>query len=243
MDAEQVGTTARLLSVVSYNIHQCVGSDRRRDATRIAAILKELDADIIGLQEVHSAHDGTFEAYQMRYLAETTGYHVVSGPNVTKTNSEYGNVLLTRHSVVRVNRLDLSVPGREARGAIDADIAIGDRVVRVIVSHLGLGARERRYQTKRLLGLLAQEKTSPIIALLDINEWFPLGAPILRFNEEFGRAPCFRSFPSFFPLFSLDRVWVKPCAALITVEPYITPITRVASDHLPLVAKIDPDRF
>ncbi|HEV8722707.1 MAG TPA: endonuclease/exonuclease/phosphatase family protein [Candidatus Binatia bacterium] len=243
MGADQIGTTPRLLSVVSYNIHQCVGSDRRRDATRIAAILKELNADIIGLQEVHSAHDGTFEAYQLRYLAESTGNHVVSGPNVTKANSEYGNVLLTRHSVVRVNRLDLSVPGREARGAIDADIAIGNHVVRVIVSHLGLRARERRYQTKRLLGLLGQEKTSPIVALLDINEWFPLGAPILRFNEEFGKAPCFRSFPAFFPLFSLDRVWVKPCAALIKVEPYITSVTRVASDHLPLVATIDIERF
>ena len=47
MGADQIETTPRLLSVVSYNIHQCVGSDRRRDATRIAAILKELNADII----------------------------------------------------------------------------------------------------------------------------------------------------------------------------------------------------
>jgi endonuclease/exonuclease/phosphatase family metal-dependent hydrolase len=243
MDADQIGTAPRLLSVVSYNIHQCVGSDRRRDPTRIATVLKELDADIIGLQEVHSAHDGTFEAYQMRYLAETTGYHVVSGPNVTKSNSEYGNVLLTRHSVARVRRLDLSVPGREARGAIDADISVGDCAVRVIVSHLGLGVRERRYQTKRLLELLVQERPCPTIALLDMNEWFPFGAPILRFNREFGKAPCFRSFPSFFPLFSLDRVWVRPCAALIKVQPHITPITRVASDHLPLVATVDIDRF
>src|SRR6266511_5661353 len=215
MGAEQIETTPRLLSVVSYNIHQCVGTDRRRDATRIAAILKELNAEIIGLQEVHSAHDGTFEAYQMRYLAETTGYHVVSGPNVTKTNSEYGNVLLTRHSVVRVNRLDLSVPGREARGAIDADIAIGNHVVRVIVSHLGLRARERRYQTKQLLGLLGKEKTSPIVALLDINEWFPLGGRRILLKKKFGKAPCFRSLPAFFSLFSLDRVWVIPCAALL----------------------------
>jgi endonuclease/exonuclease/phosphatase family metal-dependent hydrolase len=243
MCAQQVETTPRLLSVVSYNIHQCVGMDGRRDATRIAGILKDLNADIIGLQEVHSAHDGTFEAYQMRYLAESTGFHVISGPNVTKPNSEYGNVLLTRHSVVRVRRLDLSVPGREARGAIDADISVGERLVRVIVSHLGLGARERRYQTRRLLGLLGQEKTSPIVALLDINEWFPYGAPILRFNEEFGKAPCCRSFPAFFPLFSLDRVWVRPRAALVQVQSYITPITRIASDHLPLLATIDIDRF
>jgi endonuclease/exonuclease/phosphatase family metal-dependent hydrolase len=243
MCAAENETTARLLSVVSYNIHQCVGVDGRREPTRIAAILKELNPDIIGLQEVHSAHDGTFEAYQMRYLAEATGYEVVSGPNVTKNNSEYGNVLLTRHSVVRVQRLDLSVPGREARGAIDADIAVGKRTVRVIVSHLGLGIRERRYQTKRLLGLLGQEKTSPIVLLLDLNEWFPFGGPILRFNEEFGKAPCCRSFPSFFPLFSIDRIWVSPRAALLRVQPYLTRLTRVASDHLPLVATIDLDRF
>jgi endonuclease/exonuclease/phosphatase family metal-dependent hydrolase len=232
-----------LLSVVSYNIHQCVGMDRRRDVTRIAAILKELNADIIGLQEVHSAHDGTFEAYQMRYLAETTGYDVISGPNVTLENSEYGNVLLTRHAVVRVRRVDLSVPGREARGAIDADIDVGDRHVRVIVSHLGLGMRERRYQTKRLIGLLNQEKTSPVIVLLDLNEWFPFGGPILRLNEQFGKAPCFRSFPSIFPLLPLDRVWVRPRAALLEVQTYLTPATRIASDHLPLLATIDPNRF
>jgi endonuclease/exonuclease/phosphatase family metal-dependent hydrolase len=83
----------------------------------------------------------------------------------------------------------------------------------------------------------------PTVVPLDLNEWFPFGAPILRFNQEFGKAPCFRSFPSFFPFFSLDRVWVRPCAALIKVQPHITPITHVASDHLPLVATIDLDRF
>jgi endonuclease/exonuclease/phosphatase family metal-dependent hydrolase len=232
-----------LLSVLSYNIHQCVGLDGRRDATRIAGILKEVNADVVGLQEVHSAYDGTFEAYQTRYLAEATGYNVVNGPNVTKENSEYGNILLTRHEVVRVRRLDLSVPGREARGAIDADIAIGDRMVRVIVSHLGLGIRERRYQAERLIALLGQEKTMPVIVMLDLNEWFPVGAPILRFNEEFGKAPCLRSFPSVCPLFSLDRVWVKPRAALVGIQTHKTPVTRVASDHLPIVANIDATRF
>jgi endonuclease/exonuclease/phosphatase family metal-dependent hydrolase len=65
MDTGQTGAAPRFLSVVSYNIHQCIGSDRRRDATGIATVLRELDADIIGLQEVHSAHDRTFEAYQI----------------------------------------------------------------------------------------------------------------------------------------------------------------------------------
>jgi len=231
-----------LFSAVSYNIHQCVGIDRRRDPARIAQIVNELDADVIGLQEVHSENGGPEESHQMQYLAQATRRTAIAGPMVMKANSEYGNVLLTRHPVIHTRRLDLSVPGREARGAIDVDIDTGHGVLRVIVSHLGLRVRERIYQTKRLLASIAKESTTPIIVLLDFNEWFPWAFPILRFNEEFGKAPAFRTFPSPAPIFSLDRIWVKPQGALVSVRRHITPLTRVASDHLPLHATIDIHR-
>jgi endonuclease/exonuclease/phosphatase family metal-dependent hydrolase len=228
-----------LLTVVSYNVHQCVGLDRRRDPSRIAQVLNELNADIIGLQEVHSESGSSAELHQMSYLAAQTNRTAIGGPIVTKTTGEYGNVLLTRHRVVNIRLIDLSVPGREARGAIDADIDTGHAIIRVIVSHLGLRVRERMYQTKRLLGRIAKEGTSPIIVLLDFNEWFPFGFPILRFNEEFGKAPAMRTFPSAMPIFSLDRVWVKPRRALVSVGRYVTPLSRIASDHLPLHATVD----
>jgi endonuclease/exonuclease/phosphatase family metal-dependent hydrolase len=231
-----------LFSAVSYNIHQCVGMDRRRSPARIAQILKELRPDVVGLQEVHSENGGPEESHQMQYLAQATGLTAIAGPMILKANSEYGNVLLSRHPVVNTRRLDLSVPGREARGAIDVDIDTGHGLMRVIVSHLGLRVRERIYQTKRLLASIAKENTSPVIVLLDFNEWFPLAFPILRFNEEFGKAPSLRTFPSPAPILSLDRIWVKPQRALISVRRYITPITRVASDHLPLHASIDIGR-
>ena len=234
--------TRKLFSAVSYNIHQCVGIDRRRSPARIAQILNELDADVIGLQEVHSENNGTGESHQMEYLAQATGRTAIAGPMIARANGEYGNVLLSRHPVINTRRLDLSVPGREARGAIDADIDTGDGVLRVIVSHLGLRVRERIYQTKCLLAGIAKESTTPVIVLLDFNEWFPLAFPILRFNEEFGKAPSLRTFPSPAPIFSLDRIWVKPQRALVSVRRYITPLTRVASDHLPLHASIDIDR-
>ena len=227
------------LTVVSYNIHQCVGLDRCRDPSRIAQVLNELNADIIGLQEVHSESGGSAELHQMSYLAALTNRTAIAGPIITSTTGEYGNVLLTRHRVVNIRLIDLSVPGREARGAIDADIDTGHGVIRVIVSHLGLGVRERMYQTKRLLARIAKEEISPVIVLLDFNEWFPFGFPILRFNEEFGKAPAMRTFPSSMPIFSLDRVWVRPRRALVSVGRYITPLSRIASDHLPLHATVD----
>jgi endonuclease/exonuclease/phosphatase family metal-dependent hydrolase len=228
-----------LFSAVSYNIHQCVGMDRRRRPARIAQILKELDADVIGLQEVHSENNSTEESHQMQYLAQATGRTAIAGPMILRSNSEYGNVLLSRYPVISIRRLDLSVLGREARGAIDVDIDTGHGLLRVIVSHLGLRVRERIYQTKRLLAGIVAESTTPVIVLLDLNEWFPFGFPIMRFNEEFGKAPSLRTFPSPAPIFSLDRVWVKPQRALVSVRRYITPLTRIASDHLPLVACID----
>ena len=38
------------LRVVTYNIHKCVGLDRLRRPERVVKVLKEIDADIIGLQ-------------------------------------------------------------------------------------------------------------------------------------------------------------------------------------------------
>jgi endonuclease/exonuclease/phosphatase family metal-dependent hydrolase len=40
-----------MITVASYNIRKAVGLDRRRDPGRIIAILAEIDADIVALQE------------------------------------------------------------------------------------------------------------------------------------------------------------------------------------------------
>jgi endonuclease/exonuclease/phosphatase family metal-dependent hydrolase len=232
-------STASLLSVVSYNIHQCVGFDGRRDPARIARILQELNPDIVGLQEVSSESNGRVESLQMKYLADQTGLVAIPGPTITKHNNEYGNVLLSRYPVSKFRRLDLSVPGREPRGAIDAEIDINHKLVRVIVSHLGLGAAERRYQVKQLLGELSANDPSPVLIIMDHNEWFPLRQSLRLLHDRFGRPPRLPTFPSIVPFLPHDRVWVKPLAALVGVERYLTRLTRIASDHLPLKAIID----
>ena len=110
----------QVFSVLSYNIHECVGSDRWRNPARIAEVIKESGADIIGLQEVHSDASGTEELHQMNYLAAATGLQAIPGPAVERRNGHYGNVLLTSYKVLAVHNLNLSYPGREPRGAIEA---------------------------------------------------------------------------------------------------------------------------
>jgi endonuclease/exonuclease/phosphatase family metal-dependent hydrolase len=231
-----------LLTVASYNIHRCIGRDRQWHPGRIARVLQELDADIVGLQEVHSRSGGSKESYQMKYLADVMGFEAVAGTTMLKSDAEYGNVLLSRYPVVNVRRLDLSVPGHEPRGAVDADIQYGSKTVRIIVSHLGLGLIERRRQMKKLLATVETDPSNVCVLLMDHNEWLPWG-PVIRWcNERFCETRrAAKTFPAAFPIFALDRIWVQPAKALVAVERYISVLSKIASDHLPIRGKIDVD--
>jgi endonuclease/exonuclease/phosphatase family metal-dependent hydrolase len=225
-------------SVLSYNVHECVGVDRRRDPTRIAQIIRESGAQIVGLQEVHSDSSGAEQLHQMNYLSATTGLQAVPGPAVERRNGHYGNVLLTSCKVLDVYKIDLSYLQREPRGAIDADLEIGGEPVRVIVTHLGLRPAERRFQVKKLLTALSQKRTRIVILLSDFNEWLPTGRSLRWLHTQLGKTALVRTFPSRFPIFALDRIWVSPPAALNQLCCFHTPLTRIASDHLPLKATI-----
>jgi endonuclease/exonuclease/phosphatase family metal-dependent hydrolase len=232
-----------LLTVASYNIHQCIGRDRQWHPGRIARVLQELDADIVGLQEVHSRSGASKESYQMQYLADMTGFEAIAGPTMLQSDSEYGNVLLSRYPITDVRRLDLSIPGREPRGAVDAEIQHGEKVIRIIVSHLGLGVIERRYQMKQLLATVETDQSDLCVLLVDHNEWLPWG-PVIRWcNNKFGESRAVKTFPSAFPMLALDRIWAQPAEALIEVERYVSVAARIASDHLPIRGTIDVEKI
>jgi endonuclease/exonuclease/phosphatase family metal-dependent hydrolase len=175
----------------------------------------------------------------MNYLAGVTGLHAVAGPAVERRNGHYGNVLLTSKKVLAVHKLDLSYPGREPRGAIDADLDIDGEAVRVIVTHLGLLPAERRFQVRKLIAALSEQRTRTVVLLSDFNEWLPTGRSLRWIHTHFGKTALVRTFPSRFPLFALDRIWVSPAAALAELCCIRTALSRCASDHLPLRAIIN----
>jgi endonuclease/exonuclease/phosphatase family metal-dependent hydrolase len=219
---------------VSYNIHQCVGMDGRRDVERIARVLSSLDAQLIGLQEVGTDFESGKKSGQMEYLARATGLQAIAGHTIEQQTGPFGNVLLTSWPILESRLLDLSVPGREPRGAIDAHLTINGETVRVIVTHLGLRAAERRYQVRRVLEALSHGQSRFIIVLGDINEWVLRSRPLRWLYGRFGTPPAPRTFPSWCPLFALDRIWVLPREMLLEVHAHSTPLTHIASDHLPV---------
>lgn len=221
------------IELVSYNVHGCVGWDGRADPARVAAVLEEIGGDIVALQEVPPLERGG-ELFLNRVSA-ATGLKAIAGAELLGHFAHYGNALLTRFAVKRMSTLDLGVQGREPRGAINVDLECGAVRLNVIATHLGLSPAERRTQIQRILPVVTQQ-TCPVALLGDINEWFTWGRPLRWLHAHFGRPPAPRSFPSLCPTFRLDRVWVSRPSIVTSVRAHITPLSRKASDHLPVRA-------
>jgi len=223
------------LTLATWNIHGGVGTDGRYDEDRVFDVLREMRADVVALQEVASLEThGTF----LPRLTRATGYAAVAGPTLTRTRGDFGNAVLSRYPVCDVARLDLGLPGCEPRGALDVKIDIEGREVRVIATHLGLRPRERRAQVKRLLGALAEGDPHVTVLMGDLNEWYLWGRPVRWLHEHFRATPALATFPSWRPLFALDRIWVRPAAFLLGLQRHATACARRASDHLPLLATV-----
>jgi endonuclease/exonuclease/phosphatase family metal-dependent hydrolase len=220
--------------VATYNIHRAIGRDGVFDPERVAGVLSELDAEVIALQEVQTGATGRNLLHLFR---DRLGTEAIHGVTMLRKDAEFGNVLLTRHPVISVARLDLSVPPHEPRGALDVLLECGSRRLRVLATHLGLWPYERRRQVRQLLGALSDDDV-PTVLMGDLNEWFLWGRPLRWLHVQFKRTPAPPTFPSSRPLFALDRLWVRPRNLLQRLAVHASPLARVASDHLPLVATL-----
>ena len=214
------------LRIASYNVHGCVGTDGRKDASRIAQVIEQLDCDTVGLQEVD---------YRLDYIAQRVGMEAIAGPTLVRHEGPFGNALLTRRKILDVRRVYLGYGRREPRNALDVDLDVNGEKVRVIVTHLGLFAAERRWQVRTLVEHV-RETNERLVVLGDINEWLPLSRPLRWLNRLMGHSVADRSFPSRWPLVALDRVWVRPRPALLALKAHRSPLAQLASDHLPVKA-------
>ncbi|MBU1568122.1 MAG: endonuclease/exonuclease/phosphatase family protein [Proteobacteria bacterium] len=228
------------LRVATYNIHRGVGWDGVEDYLRIAAVLSEIDADIIALQEVTSHSEKSDDV--LAYLAAAVGMVAIEGFTLTAAGARYGNAILSKLPVAFVSLTDISVKGREPRGVIRVDFYLNGQTVVVLATHLGLGIRERHIQTKELLALVNEVESNINVLLGDFNEWFPLGGLLGALGKIFSTYQTPATFPSRRPLLKLDRIWLKPAEKIVSLRTHVTKLSLVASDHLPLVMDISLKR-
>jgi endonuclease/exonuclease/phosphatase family metal-dependent hydrolase len=234
------------LRVATYNIHKCVGMDRRLMPGRIAEVIAELKPDVIGLQEVLSVEDGPRDADQARYLADCLGMHLAVGEVRKLRGGSYGNAVLSRFPLHGVCTFDLSAPGRERRGCVRSDIELpGGETLRLFNFHLGTAFMERRWQARRIAEIeliRSRDLKGPRVVLGDFNEWTH-GLVSTMFAAELRGADIrlhlkqARTYPGLFPFLHLDHIYYDEDLVLDRVWLHKSRKALIASDHLPLAAE------
>jgi endonuclease/exonuclease/phosphatase family metal-dependent hydrolase len=230
-DATARGPARDVLRVATYNIHRGRGLDGQVSLRRIADVVREMDADVVGVQEIYEA--------QAEHLARDLGMQLVTGVTVHRADGAYGNAILTRLPLQGVATFDLSVRTREARGGIRVDLGFQEQVLHIFNVHLGLRRRERAAQVTWLVErhILWDDRTGPRIVIGDLNEWFP-GRVGRALRREFTSLRRRLTHPAFMPLWALDRIYWDHAVRGESLRVHRTRLSRVASDHLPLVASL-----
>ncbi|MFI5410372.1 endonuclease/exonuclease/phosphatase family protein [Kaistia sp. UC242_56] len=243
-------STARILS---YNVHACVGTDKKLSPERIARVIQSCDPDIVALQEIDVGRARSGRIDQAQVLAELLGMEAHFHPSTRIGPDEhYGDAILTRlpYSMKKMGML----PGFherikvEPRGALWASVHVGGVDVQVVNTHLGVWPHEQMLQLSALLGpewLGHPECREPVVFLGDFNAppglspYRRLAAEFIDVQKAWGERKAKPTFPGRLPTLRIDHVWLRGRAAVQNVEVVRTPLARVASDHLPLVVDLD----
>ncbi|MFY9555845.1 MAG: endonuclease/exonuclease/phosphatase family protein [Blastocatellia bacterium] len=233
------------LRIATYNIHRCRGLDRRVRPARIIEVLREINADIIALQEVLSLRGGQREKDQATYIAQEMEMACAVGGTRIHRGAIYGNVVLSRLPMLETRNYDISVRGREQRGCMRADInANGMGLLHVFNVHLGTAFLERRHQAQKLVNTVIlnnEELTGNRIMLGDFNEWTRglatrLLASHLKSADVRMHLPRSKTYPGVLPFLHLDHIYFDDSLLLERMTLHKSRTALVASDHLPLVA-------
>lgn len=227
------------LTVLSYNVHHCVGMDDRIDSERIARVILETNPDLVAIQEVDRNTGRADGADQMAQLAELTCMSAAFSRSIDYDGGEYGNVILTPHEILGTATIQL--PGREPRSAIRAEVLVPDvGEVSFIATHLTL-IRDRQWDSIPLLNKLADgaPQGNPVILGGDFNtnpESATIGMLLESWNQA-GKGETFKSYPSETPIEQIDYVFVRPKGSVSFQNTNVIPET-IASDHRPFLSTV-----
>jgi len=228
--------------IATYNIHRCRGMDRRVVPSRIIEVLREIDADVIALQEVIGA--GPVGAGQAEEIGAGLGMGWVMNCVRTLRQHQFGNVVLSRYPIANHSQYDLSWRTCEPRNCQRADLEINGDVLHVYNVHLGTAVLERRYQAGRLASFVHDRRVSgPKVILGDFNEWMK-GLATKTLSSLFESVDISqhlkrrRTYPGLFPVVHLDHIYYDGKVEVVNVEMPRTRKALMASDHLPLVANL-----
>ncbi|WP_226633529.1 endonuclease/exonuclease/phosphatase family protein [Brevundimonas poindexterae] len=234
--------------LITYNVHRCVGMDRKLDLDRVAGVIAEFEPDIVCLQELDVGRARTGGVDQAAEIASKLAMSVHFHPAMRVEAELYGDAILTHlpEQLVKTDALPsvAGIPGLEPRGALWTRIGVAGQWVNVLNTHLGLVPREQRRQATALVGrdwLGRRDCTGPTILTGDFNAtsitrpYRILAGRLDDAQRRLGLKPSVKTFPSSFPAIRIDHAFVSPEIRVTQVRSSFSPLARMASDHLPLI--------
>lgn len=224
-----------VIRLMTWNIHGAIGRNPRFDLERVVGLVKRHCPDIVALQEVDSRRASAGRAGNpFELLQQALGTHGVRARAISTADGDYGQSLISRWAMRNTEIHDLSYPEREPRRAICTDIDTPSGPIRVIATHLGLTFRERHNQAVALLNMRGAIQTATVV-LGDFNDWLWAGTVRRRLGRAFPTFTRHATFPSKWPLFELDRIYLSGATLL---KSRIDLGARGISDHLPVIADV-----
>lgn len=239
------------IRLMTYNVHRCVGVDRKLDIERVADVIAACRPDVVALQELDVGRARTRGVDQAHRLAELLRMRSHFHPAMAVEEELYGDAILTAlpERLVKVGGLPglPKLRGLEPRGALWVAVDLGGVELQVINTHLGLVPREQQVQAAELLGqrwLGSEGFVGPAVLLGDFNalpvsQTYRMLTAVLRDAQDGrGKAPT-ATFPSGFPILRIDHVFLAGDITVTGVESPFDPRARAASDHLPLIVELE----
>ncbi|HEY52610.1 MAG TPA: hypothetical protein G4N94_04055 [Caldilineae bacterium] len=228
----RTATPGDSLKILTYNIQQGYSADGQKNFDGQLALLRGIDADIIGLQETDTARIAGGNSDVVRYFTDKLDMHSTYGPStVTGT---FGIALLSKYPIKQPHTHFLYSEGEQV-AVIEAEIAVGEQSYTVFVTHLGNGGP--MIQQEQFLELV--EGKDNVIAMGDWNfrpdsEQYALTTTSLAdswllawpdWTDDQGQNP---------RPHKIDHIFVTPSASVLDAAFIDDP----ASDHPAVAAKL-----
>ena len=246
------------ITLASYNMHKAVGLDGRRDPLRILRVLQEIDADIVALQEAdkriggrgstvphelidsHGMYKPVHFGVRHKRMLEKARKHTDRLLNINTRNiGWHGNAILVKRHIGVLACAALDLPMLEPRGAVMAELLVGDRPLRIVGMHLDLSGLWRRRQMRAILQSIDRRpQKMPTILMGDTNEWRTISGCLNDLEPDFHIAPTGPSFHARHPVAQLDRIIVHRELNIEAAGVHMSAAARRASDHLPIWARV-----
>jgi endonuclease/exonuclease/phosphatase family metal-dependent hydrolase len=234
--------------IMTYNVHRCVGVDGRLDVARVAAVIAQCRPDIVALQELDVGRRRTGAVDQAHAIAHRLGMSFHFHAALRVEEEHYGDAILAASPLTVIKAAPLpgspALRALEPRGALWLELEAEGRRLQVLTTHLGLVPHEQRAQAAALVGpdwIGGDRRLDPLIVLGDFNAtphaavYRTLARTLADARQVCRERRAGPTFPSRFPMLSIDHVFVSPDIEVVSVEAFTAPLARSASDHLPLV--------